>query len=208
MGALSLPCFSIHGNIALFMTTIKNLWRDSSSLWWLWELSMDFCPISFKLIWGQPSSPHHLRLIMIGGISRSAMTQHPGRNYSRCEPWTPKIATQLYVKCFVPLASDPTLLDDLMHTLGISGSQALTVVWSIEDPIQLSLILCPVFALIPILPTSEEYEWYRQSKKVPLRLQRIQSQIASQWRGARTWLKRGRRNERCAEPGSAMLKVG
>lgn len=33
-----------------------------------------------------------------------------------------------------------------MHTLGISGSQALTVVWSIEDPIQLSLILCPVFA--------------------------------------------------------------
>ena len=72
-------------------------------------------------------------------------------------------ATQLYAKCFIPLESDPPVLNDLMYGLGVSDSLALTDVWSIDDPIQLSLISRPVLALILVLPTSEEYERHRQS---------------------------------------------
>jgi len=71
---LSLSGFKIHGIIALFMTTIKNLQRDSAVRCdGCGSFLMDSCPKVFKLIWGQPSSPYHLRL-MIGEISRSAMT--------------------------------------------------------------------------------------------------------------------------------------
>ncbi len=81
-----------------------------------------------------------------------------------------KIATQLYAKCFVPLESNPLVLNDLMYGLGVSRSLALTDVWSIDDPIQLSLISRPVFALILVLPTSERYERHRQSTRVPIRI--------------------------------------
>ena len=74
-----------------------------------------------------------------------------------------EIATRLYAKCFIPLESDPRVLNDLMYGLGVSRSLSLTDVWSIDDPIQLSLISRPVFALILVLPTSERYERHRQS---------------------------------------------
>ena len=76
-------------------------------------------------------------------------------------------ATQLYAKHFIPLESDPSVLNDLMYGLGVSGSLTLTDVWEINDPIQLSLIPRPVLALILVLPTSERYESHRRSATVP-----------------------------------------
>lgn len=74
-------------------------------------------------------------------------------------------ATQLYAKQFIPLESDPPVLNDLMYGLGVSGCLALTDVWSIDDPDQLSSISRPVYALILVLPTCEEYERHRRSSR-------------------------------------------
>ena len=74
-------------------------------------------------------------------------------------------ATQLYAKQFIPLESDPPVLNDLMYGLGVSGCLALTDVWSIDDPVQLSSISRPVYALILVLPTCEEYERHRRSSR-------------------------------------------
>ncbi len=71
--------------------------------------------------------------------------------------------TKLYPKRFIPLESDPLVLNDLMYGLGVSGCLALTDVWSIDDPIELSTISRPVYALILVLPTCEEYERHRRS---------------------------------------------
>ena len=74
-------------------------------------------------------------------------------------------ATELYAKRFIPLESDPLVLNDLMYGLGVSGCLALTDVWSIDDPVQLSTISRPVYALILVLPTCEEYERHRRSNR-------------------------------------------
>ena len=75
-------------------------------------------------------------------------------------------ATQLYAKQFIPLESDPPVLNDLMYGLGVSGCLTLTDVWSIDDPVQLSSISRPVYALILVLPTCEEYERHRRSSRI------------------------------------------
>ncbi len=75
-------------------------------------------------------------------------------------------ATQLYAKHYIPLESNPSVLNDLMYGLGVSGSLTLTDVWEINDPIQLSLIPRLVLALILVLPTSEKYESHRRSANV------------------------------------------
>ena len=54
-----------------------------------------------------------------------------------------------------------------MHDLGVSDSLTLSDIWSIDDPIQMSFIPRPVFALILVLPTSDEYERHRQSTQIP-----------------------------------------
>jgi ubiquitin carboxyl-terminal hydrolase L3 len=77
-----------------------------------------------------------------------------------------KTATRSYTKCWIPLESDPPVLNDLMYGLGVSSSLTITDVWSIDDPVQLSFISRPVFALILVLPTSDEYERHRQSTRV------------------------------------------
>jgi ubiquitin carboxyl-terminal hydrolase L3 len=77
----------------------------------------------------------------------------------------------VYAKSFIPLESDPLVLNDLMYGLGVSTSLALTDVWDINDPIQLSLISRPVLALILVLPTSEEYERHRRSATVSIDIQ-------------------------------------
>ena len=74
-------------------------------------------------------------------------------------------ATKLYAKRFIPLESDPLVLNDLIYGLGVSGCLALTDVWSIDDPLQLSTISRPVYTLILVLPTCEEYERHRQSNQ-------------------------------------------
>ncbi len=74
-------------------------------------------------------------------------------------------ATQPYAKQFIPLESDPPVLNDLMYGLGVSRCLALTDVWSIDDPVQLSSISRPVYALILVLPTCEEYERHRRSSR-------------------------------------------
>lgn len=71
-------------------------------------------------------------------------------------------ATQPYAKHFIPLESDPPVLNDLMYGLGVSGCLALTDVWSIDDPIQLSSLSRPVYALILVLPTRAEYVRHRR----------------------------------------------
>lgn len=71
-----------------------------------------------------------------------------------------------YAKAFIPLESNPSVLNDLMHSLGASDSLALSDVWSVDDPTLLGLMSRPVFAFILVLPTSEEYERHRQSTKV------------------------------------------
>ena len=78
------------------------------------------------------------------------------------------VVTRSYAKSFIPLESDPSVLNDLMYGLGVSSSLALTDVWSIDDPVQLTLIPRPAFALILVLPTSEEYERHRRSTRVPI----------------------------------------
>ena len=62
-------------------------------------------------------------------------------------------ATQPYAKHFIPLESDPPVLNDLMYGLGVSGCLDFNDVWSIDDPVQLSSISRPVYALILVLPT-------------------------------------------------------
>ena len=76
-------------------------------------------------------------------------------------------ATQPYAKHFIPLESDPPVLNDLMYGLGVSGCLAFTDVWSIDDPVQLSSISRPVYALILVLPTCAEYERHRRSSRGP-----------------------------------------
>ena len=63
---------------------------------------------------------------------------------------------QPYAKCFIPLESDPSVLNDLMYDLGVSTTLALVDVLSIEDPALLSVISRPALALILVLPTSDE----------------------------------------------------
>ncbi|KAL9608873.1 MAG: hypothetical protein Q9167_006309 [Letrouitia subvulpina] len=74
-------------------------------------------------------------------------------------------ATQSYAKCFIPLESDPSVLNDLMYDLGVSTTLALVDVVSIEDPTLLGVISRPALALILVLPTSDEYEEHRQTIK-------------------------------------------
>lgn len=70
-----------------------------------------------------------------------------------------------YAKCFIPLESNPSVLNDLMYDLGVSNSLALVDVLSIEDPTLFDIISRPALALILVLPTSDEYERYRRSTK-------------------------------------------
>ncbi len=74
------------------------------------------------------------------------------------------MSAQVYSKSFVPLESDPLVMNDLMYGLRVSKSLALTDVWSIDDMVQLSLITRPVCALILVLPTSEAYEKHRRAQ--------------------------------------------
>ncbi|KAL8935953.1 MAG: hypothetical protein Q9211_004430 [Gyalolechia sp. 1 TL-2023] len=74
-------------------------------------------------------------------------------------------ATSPYAKCFIPLESDPSVLNDLMYDLGVSKSLALVDVVSIEDPALLGVIPRPALALILVLPTSDGYERHRRSTK-------------------------------------------
>ncbi len=74
-------------------------------------------------------------------------------------------ATQLYAKHFILLESDPPVLNDLMYGLGVSGCLAFTDVWSTDDPVQLSSISRPVYTLILVLPTCQEYERHRLSSR-------------------------------------------
>lgn len=76
-------------------------------------------------------------------------------------------ATQPYAKHFIPLESDPPVFNDLMYGLGVSGCLAFTDVWSIDDPVQLSSISRPVYALILVLATCAEYERHRRSSRGP-----------------------------------------
>lgn len=68
------------------------------------------------------------------------------------------VVMQLYLKSFISLESDSSVINDLMYSLGISSSLAFTDVWLIDDLIQSMLISCLVFALILVLSISEEYE--------------------------------------------------
>lgn len=70
-----------------------------------------------------------------------------------------------YIKSFVPLESDPVVMNSLMHDLGVSQELFFVDVWSIDDPDELSLYQRPVHALVLLLPTTEEYEEYRKSTK-------------------------------------------
>ena len=74
-------------------------------------------------------------------------------------------ATKLYAKRFIPLELDPLVLNDLIYVLGVSGYLTLTDVWLIDNPVQLSTILRPVYALILVLPICEEYERHRWSSR-------------------------------------------
>lgn len=74
-------------------------------------------------------------------------------------------AAQQYAKCFIPLESDPSALNDLMYDLRVSSTLALTDVVSLDDQAQLILVSRPVVALILVLPTSDEYERHRRTTK-------------------------------------------
>lgn len=75
---------------------------------------------------------------------------------------TTNTTMRLYSKSFIPLESDPSVLGDLMYSLGVSNSLTLVDVASIDEPSLISFMPRPAFALTLVLPTSERYEQHRQ----------------------------------------------
>ena len=65
---------------------------------------------------------------------------------------------QSYTKRLMHLEFNLPVLSNLMNDFGVLTSLNLTDMWSIDDPIHLSIMSRPVFALILVLSTSDEYE--------------------------------------------------
>jgi ubiquitin carboxyl-terminal hydrolase L3 len=63
-----------------------------------------------------------------------------------------------YKKHFLPLESNPEVFTELAHKLGLSSSLVFQDVLSLDDPELLSFLPRPVFALVLVFPTTDEYE--------------------------------------------------
>lgn len=68
------------------------------------------------------------------------------------------IAGPVYAKHYLPLESDPAVFTELIHELGVSHDLTFQDIVSIDDPELISLLPRPVYALVLIFPTSEDYE--------------------------------------------------
>jgi ubiquitin carboxyl-terminal hydrolase L3 len=62
---------------------------------------------------------------------------------------------------WVPIESDPTILTEYTHALGLSSTLAFHDVYSISDPDLLAFLPRPVLALLLVFPVTEVYETYR-----------------------------------------------
>jgi ubiquitin carboxyl-terminal hydrolase L3 len=63
-----------------------------------------------------------------------------------------------YNKHFLPLESNPDIFTELAHKLGLSSSLVFQDVLSLDDPELLGFLPRPVFALVLVFPTTDDYE--------------------------------------------------
>ncbi|KAH7312665.1 ubiquitin carboxyl-terminal hydrolase [Stachybotrys elegans] len=63
-----------------------------------------------------------------------------------------------YRKHYIPLESSPELFTELIHKIGVSPGLEFHDVLSLEDDDLMAMLPRPVYALILVFPTSEEYE--------------------------------------------------
>lgn len=63
-----------------------------------------------------------------------------------------------YRKHYIPLESSPEIFTELIHKIGVSTEVQFHDVLSLEDPDLLALLPRPVYALVLVFPTSDEYE--------------------------------------------------
>jgi ubiquitin carboxyl-terminal hydrolase L3 len=67
-------------------------------------------------------------------------------------------------KRFIPLENNPDVMNNLVHTLGLSPSLAFQDVFSIDDPELLEFVPRPAHALLLIFPVSQAYEKARHDE--------------------------------------------
>lgn len=80
----------------------------------------------------------------------------------------------IYRKHYIPLESNPELFTHLIHRLGVSSSLNFQDVLSLDDPDLLAFVSRPVYALILVFPTSENYE-KQKAKEEALRKEYVDS---------------------------------
>ncbi|KAK9455298.1 peptidase C12, ubiquitin carboxyl-terminal hydrolase [Dipodascopsis uninucleata] len=68
------------------------------------------------------------------------------------------------VNAFVPLESNPEVLTQLAHTIGLEQDLAFHDVYSLDDPELLEFIPRPAYALLFVFPISETYESFRREQ--------------------------------------------
>ena len=68
------------------------------------------------------------------------------------------VEKQTYRKHYIPLESNPGVFTELIHSLGVSRALEFVDVYSIDDLELLAFISRPVYALVLVFPTSENYE--------------------------------------------------
>ncbi|KAK9474030.1 uncharacterized protein V1510DRAFT_315223 [Dipodascopsis tothii] len=64
-------------------------------------------------------------------------------------------------KAFVPLESNPEVLSDLAHALGVAPDLEFHDVYSLTDPDLLAFVPRPTLALLLVFPVTDAYEAYR-----------------------------------------------
>ncbi|ODQ53934.1 ubiquitin C-terminal hydrolase L3 [Saitoella complicata NRRL Y-17804] len=72
-------------------------------------------------------------------------------------------------KSWVPLESNPELLTELSHALGLSDALGWHDVYSIDDPDLLAFVPRPCHALLLVFPISSAYEQKRQRRDEQLK---------------------------------------
>lgn len=72
------------------------------------------------------------------------------------------------VEPFIPLESNPELLNNLSQSLGLASRVSFHDVYSLDDPSLLSFIPRPAFALLLVFPISDAYEAHRSAEDASL----------------------------------------
>ena len=68
-----------------------------------------------------------------------------------------------YTDCWTPIESNPELFTELAHNLGLAKSLTFQDVWTL-DAESTAFLLRPVFALVLVFPTDDNYEQNRMAR--------------------------------------------